>query len=114
MPLMTIADIRARYPHPKAPTGRGLLTAPTDYCIGGALCLSQGRGGRFPSCAYLTRVLMAMQPALRWPEADRFAQAIIAYNDAGDFEAAWQRAADALSYGPPPARSTHHAPVRPV
>lgn len=104
-PDMTVATIRALYPHPveccaetKGATG--------FYCVGGALIDYygvlddyEGVGHRtFPPDCVLAEALMKINPELTYQDALGFGVAITEYNDARDFDAAWDAANHALSW----------------
>lgn len=72
------------------------------YCVGGAFL--RARYGDhacwpFPTASTLAMGLQGDNAALSRSKAIRFASEIIRDNDRGDFNAAWEVLAEALSYG---------------
>lgn len=100
---MTIEELQQRFPAPcQAPQIHFLALDIEDnrYCVGGALCLSQGKETmRFPVTEELEAALLDANPGLRsYPGLWRHARKIIRANDKGDFEAAWSLLAEALAW----------------
>jgi hypothetical protein len=99
---MTIAEIRARFPHPRSAEGDPVDDC--DYCCGGAIFLATlplpmcryGYGTRFPSWKTLAYALRCHNPNLKDGTAGGYARAIIQSNDREHFEMAWSLAAAAL------------------
>ena len=91
------APIRERYPNPTESSN----WRPGDerYCVGGAFMfwLGDDEWHGFPGPDWLASGLMKANPRL--PDAKSWAWAIIAPNDHGDFERAWQVLENALAWG---------------
>src|SRR5437870_3546570 len=88
--MLTLHDIRLRYPHPMAVQDRWTLT-PTDtcqYCVGGALALDPGHFC-LPDDLELARLIGDVNPQLSTVRAQELADLIIRDNDASDFDQAW-------------------------
>jgi len=96
----TITEIRAAYPHPvrsiDARTERKDV-ADQPYSVGGALCLKLAQIepayrwalNRFPDVDVLTLTLQHFDKYLREEIAEILAEAILTYNEQGNFEKAW-------------------------
>jgi hypothetical protein len=92
---ITMPEIRSQYPaaqsHRDAVGGHG-------YCVGGAICcfINQLAASvvnirlRFPDVYTLERYLDDLRPFLPYNSRHVAAKQIIACNDAGDIEGAWQ------------------------
>jgi hypothetical protein len=103
--MQIIDDIRAQYPSPSALDIR--RDQPGGYCVGDAIIayVAAYRGEKiamqgFPEKHDIADALMSMNSALPRPQAMEFAEDIIDANDAGEFEAAWGHAAQAVSWLP--------------
>jgi len=96
--VLTVNDIRAQYPVPGTAAG-SRSAIPGCYCVGGAFLLMQGNiYAPWPYEEILAQGLQRENPCLDAESVWRFAHDIIAFNDAGDFEAAWQMLGEALVY----------------
>ena len=105
--LITMEQIRMRYPHPRISHERYGNRTPA-YCTGGACVKMALRRGRlagvtglarsFPGVFTLRDALYAMNPALPPEVATRLAERIIAANDVGNFVRAWEIVEEALTY----------------
>lgn len=104
---ITMAQIRARYPHPRIFHERYGNRTPA-YCTGGACVKMALRRGRlanvtglaraFPGVCTLRDALYALNPALPLAVAQRYAEQIIAANDVGHFGRAWEIVDAAVTY----------------
>jgi len=99
--VFTMAEIRAAYPNP---TTNPNAWSDTCYCVGGALCLytAEDRNDplpvRFPMEEYLGHVLWTVNPLLEKSLANWYARRIVAHNDSGAFEWAWNLLESALNF----------------
>lgn len=111
----TIQRLKRRYPNAK-PSARALGVRGLDYCVTGAL----GRGqlsiwrrmwsiftgypaqsaARFPLPHIIKETLRKYNPQLTHGRALSFAFAIMAANDAGRIDKAWNIAEEALAWDP--------------
>ena len=104
--MITVAEIRAKYPHPVTLFSTAVDSTVDDYCVGGALCLFlklnglPGPSGYFPDEDILAGSLCDANPALPLVQAEAFAENIIRDSDDGNFEAAWQHLDTALGWWP--------------
>jgi hypothetical protein len=69
------------------------------YCVGGTLCRElETFGQSFPARSVLARALRLVNNQLSFAEAGAYANSITYLNDAGWFEAAWDRLDEALTF----------------
>lgn len=87
--------LRRDYPSPVARRRVG------RYCVGGALCLAQGRGRPWPDLFTLALALRQDNRRLPVDEAWASAQALIQHNTAGHFRHAWATLEAALRWRVP-------------
>ena len=107
MAKITVEEIRARYPNPRA---KGEIFRLGEYCVGGALmlwlCDQRGCyapiGYSFPNGDRLSWTLRMLNPAIDYALACSFSCDLIHANDTGDFEKAWRLLGEALDYGQAP------------
>lgn len=69
-----------------------------SYCVGGALCLYLGVFTRWPDTWLLAETLIKANAELNDKRALSFANDIIQLNDSGDFDHAWKRLEEALTF----------------
>jgi hypothetical protein len=97
--------LKRDYPQPSARHWDG---ATEQYCIGGALCLAQGRRVRWPGLLTFAWALTAENRHLVAEVAWDFATRVMTHNAQGDFAAAWLGLEAALRWRP----LRHTAPGR--
>jgi hypothetical protein len=109
--MVNVQQLKRRYPSPVKGNVRGSGT----YCVGGAFVLETLRsglfgengyeqyiglrtyeGGCFPPAEAIARALVIVQPALDHDRADIIARYIVAANDSGEFDRAWEYLDDGL------------------
>jgi dienelactone hydrolase len=89
--MITMQAIREKYPNPE-PAVEGA----TGYCVGGALVLFMGledpeNDTWFPGVKAIAEALQKANPALDYRSAERLAWDIIADNDHGYMDLAWDK-----------------------
>lgn len=93
--MESVAAIRDKFPCPSTP---GSDLGKNNYCVGGAFLLFWHgidlnsyvpRKNRFPDTGKLLQILLAANPALNRPTAEKYARDITWQNDKGRFETAW-------------------------
>ena len=100
-PPLTLAAIRAAYPEPRQVN---VLPSPGHtgyYCVGGAFCLMVSNElicEAFPWASDLASTFRHAIPRLTTEQSNEYADAIIAANDAGRFEEAWELLGEVLEW----------------
>lgn len=89
--MRTIDEIRAIYSNPQRGNTPGTMFE-DDYCVGGALVRATLGFANFPSIDRIEHALCVLNPSLTAKRANAAAQAIVALNDSGIFDSAWERA----------------------
>lgn len=99
---MRIDEIREKYPSPiRACQYNGL---PECYCVGGALCLAAGMDQPFPDSSEILQAAKVYNKSLsvccseEYATAKIMAERIVAQNDIGSFEKAWECLEELLTF----------------
>jgi hypothetical protein len=97
--MTTAAEIREKYPNPVRCNTLDAASNQKSYCVLGACGLFLGcKDGRFPT-GEAVGYLLTLNPALSTTYATLAANRIIALNDRGAIEEAWEELDYALMYG---------------